>query len=193
MSLFKREENQNERTYKECLDLFNNSKDNEQDKNEHDDIIVLYKEIKNHYEKKIELNEININAERIRIERDLGKYSANYANIMMNLSIGLISGLFVLFFDKTDIFDAFKLTSVPAIIAEPLIILLKVVTFLIILYVILKSTNDKSVRINKNTSIIYNISLKVLDDIEKEINESQFRNSSSIDEVASTTEDAVNN
>lgn len=172
--LRKNKRNKDEDMYKDCLELFYKSKDDSDEKRDHDDILILYNEIEKYYKEKIKCSEINIKAEKIRLEQKIGKYANLYRSNTSNLFVGVIPGIFILFFDKLGIFDDIMLSSVSPELSRALAMSMKFVSFSIISGFLLKFSEEKNLSKDKNSLIINNIKLKVLNDIEKEVNEGNF-------------------
>lgn len=188
MLWLKKKNNNDENLYKECLSLFSETKLNATEKYDHDNIVKLIDEIKQFYKDKLDRKEISIQAERIRLEASIGKYSTNYSKNVTILLIGMLSALFVLFIDKIGVFNDTKIQNISSYLSEPVIMLIKVLSFLLIILYLMKLTGDKYTKIEKKLSIINNIRLQVLEDIEKEI---EIKNKEVIinNEVAATVQE----
>lgn len=183
----KKKNNNDENLYKECLSLFSETKLNTTEKYDHDNIVKLIDEIRKFYKDKLDRKEISIQAERIRLEASIGKYSTNYSKNVTSLFIGMLSALCVLFIDKIGVFNDTKIQNISSYLSGPVIILIKLLSFLLIILYLMKLTGDRYTKIEKKLSIINNIKLQVLEDIEKEI---EIKNKKEIinNEVAATVQ-----
>lgn len=141
--------------YKNCTDLYKKYIESKEKIDEYKEIEVLYHSIKDSYSEKIKNKEINIKIERIQLEKKLGKYNG----ILMNMNINLVFifvGAFIasIISEFTDTYINKGITII-------------VVSFLLILFFVYKYSS-KIILNDKNREFVYNISLIVLDELERE-------------------------
>ncbi|MCB2321269.1 hypothetical protein LGK98_10560 [Clostridium tagluense] len=160
----RKEKKEKLRESEECLKLFNETVGNKTEEDGYNDSLDLYKEIKKYYKVKIKQKDFIIRVERIRLETITGKYSSSLSNYMISLTIAIMAALLAVLIQSVGLFNI-NISVLP----EEINILLKIVTFLILLYVLINSLNDNISMKNKRESIINNIRLNVLIEIEKEI------------------------
>lgn len=113
-----------------------------------EDIRVFYEHIKKQY---MEMENLNINLEKIYLEKKLGLYNSKNINIYEKiLWIGFTAFISKLFVenDPTSNFISFF------------------IIFLAVLFIIF--TDRKEIRTNSNSILYYNICLKVLSELENE-------------------------
>ncbi|MBC2580612.1 hypothetical protein [Clostridium sp. DJ247] len=186
--MFWKKKKEEERFYRDCLDLYQEEiKDNVKNKNEHDDILELTKKIRDDYIERINNNELDIMSEKIRLEHSIGKYNTTFMGYSANLYIGIISGIFGFYFQRSGIFNnVIKIKGFSDSANQTIGVIANFITFMILIFVLTALMGDKSTRKSKKVSLINNIRLKVLEDIEKG---NSLKKNSSLDEVAATTDD----
>lgn len=135
---------------------FHNYINSETKKSEYDEYARLYSEINEYYRNKINAKEIDIKIERIQLEDNLGKYLGELPKFGANYIIALTCALLPMYLQVAGLFD--PKTN-------------KLLTALIVIGLIVFGVRSmaKSIDKDKPKDVIYNISLKVLDDIEKEL------------------------
>ncbi|EOU1478349.1 hypothetical protein [Clostridium perfringens] len=129
----------------------------------YDSMNELYNYIKEAYIKKISEGILNIEIERMRIERSLG----NHKNISEKLdvaNIGLVTGIMTV--SITAIFTWLEDSAKVKIIPWEMAILIIVMMFIIFIREAYKSNKNSGVY---EKDLVNYISLKVLDDIENEV------------------------
>lgn len=170
--------------YKDCLKQY--EEENKINiKKDHDDIVVLKEKIEKDYRIKIGNNEIDIMAEKIRIERSVGRYHTKLMESTTSLFISLIVSVSGLFIQSLGLFNNIKIKGLSDSVNDSLSNLGRVITFMIIIYFLTKSFIGKDSEKDKINSVVNNIKLKVLEQIEKD---SEKENLPAFDEVAVTKE-----
>lgn len=162
----------NSNTFIECDEHFNNIKKdlNKEDK-KLEDIANLYNNIKDYYIEKIKTNNNFIIYEKLRLEGELGKYTKNIFNLNLNMGVIILTVLVTLFLESTKVFDIINITQFHYVINIILNTIIRMSTFFILLFGCLYNLKDKNSEQEKNEEVLNNIRLKVLENIEKEIQE----------------------
>lgn len=174
--MFWNKKKEEEKFYKECLNLYEEDiKNNMKNKNDHDDILELTNNIKSNYIEKINRNELDIMAEKIRLEHNIGKYNTTYIGYITSFYIAITSGVVGLYFQSSGIFNISKIKGFSDSANDTIIAVTRFITFIIILLVLTVLMGDRDTKKNKKMSLINNISLKVIENIEKEINENKVK------------------
>ncbi|MDR3595043.1 hypothetical protein [Clostridium sp.] len=156
------------RFYKDCLEIYYEEiKDSIKNKNDHYDILKLKNKIKEDYIEKINKNELDIISEKIRLEHNVGKYITPYMNSIINFSVALFSGIFILYFQSSNIFDI-KINFLPQLVVSIITPIIRMLIFLGLIYYVSKIIVNKPDEKNKLILLINNISLKVIEEIERE-------------------------
>lgn len=165
--MFWNKKKKEERFYRECLEIYQEEiKDNIKNKNDQDDILELKNKIREDYIEKINKNELDIISEKIRLEHNVGKYITPYANSIINFSVALFSGIFILYFQNSNIFDI-KINFLPQLVVSIITPIIKMLIFLGLIWYVSKVIVNKPDEKNKKISLINNIRLKVLEEIER--------------------------
>ncbi len=168
--------------YKIYLDVYlEESSDNqlkEKEENNYKDIFKLVELIRKEYIEKIKNDKLDIIAEQIRLEHSIGRYSTPFINGSTSLFIAITVSITSLFFQSLGVFNNIDIKGLPTYISEPLSLLLKIITFTLLISYTVKLLDDNFSRKNRNTSVINNVRLKVLKEC--------IKDTKNIDEVAVT-------
>lgn len=178
--------------FKECSKAFEKETSMDTDDKKYQEARELYSEIRKYYLAKYKKDEYYLKVEKVRLEQQLGKYTSDIVNHNINLYIGIFSALVALLMESIGIFDVIKISAFSDDINSSLNNLLKVVTFLVILFSLIYSiTSDKTTKSQNEKVILGNIKLKVLEDIEKE-NELKSKKAVAYNDVAATVQNDEN-
>lgn len=150
--------------------------ENIQNKNDYDDIEECYKKIKTYYINKINAKQIDINIERIRLENSIGKYNGYYSSVYITMIISIFSATMVLIMQE--FLKSLKINNY-----------LGNAWFLMILFAIAAFSIGKEFKKDKTKDFTINLSIKVLDEIKREIIQ---RNSTTSDDIAATSVKELN-
>ncbi|WP_315112941.1 hypothetical protein [Clostridium intestinale] len=162
----------NENTFIKCAELFNYiEKDLNKEDKKLEDIANLYNNIKDYYIEKIKTNNNFIIYEKLRLEGELGKYTKNIFNINLNMGVIILTVLVTMFLESTKVFDIINITQFHYVINIILNTIIRMGTFFILLFGCLYNLKDKNSEQEKCEEVLNNIRLKVLKNIEKEIQE----------------------
>jgi hypothetical protein len=154
-----------------CQEMFDAEKNKSQDDLDFNSAKKLYVDLKKYYLEKIKQDDKFINIERIRLQQELGNYTRDFVNTNITFYITFLSALGALLLQDIGLFDKIKITSFTEEINSSLSLFLKIIAFFAILgYLTYQMNFDKSSKTEKRKTILNNIKLKVLEDIEKEIN-----------------------
>lgn len=176
--------------YKDCLKQYE-EENRDYIKKDHDDIVMLKDKIEKDYRVKIKNNEIDIAAEKIRLEEAIGKYNTKVMEFSANLLIAMLAGIFGAFIQSIGVFNFIPKIKWLSNSTNDLISNVgKVVIFVIMIYFLAKSFVGKDSKKDKINSVVNNIKLKVLEQIEKEMEKEKL---TAIDEVAVTKEECFSN
>jgi hypothetical protein len=168
--LFGRKNNDKDKSIIEaCESLFDIIKNSNEENKELENIKSLYNNIREYYIKKIDSDENFIIYEKIRLEKSLGKYTKNTLGITLNIGAIIFSVLVTLFIESMGIFDRVNISMFIEIVNVILNCLIKVGVFFFMIFVFTHTYVDKNVKKDRNEEILNNIRLKVLNDIEREI------------------------
>ncbi|WP_238906643.1 hypothetical protein [Clostridium sp. YIM B02506] len=172
----KKSEENKESAIEECERLFD--EEIKSDKNEYNEVKKdieqtrkLYENIKNYYYKKIKSDYRYLVFEKIRLERKLGKYNHKIIEFSVNYFIGIFSAVFALFLQSVNLFDVIKITVFSNDINSILNNMVKMITFFILLFGFMRMFDDKGSKEQQYINVLNNIKLKVIEEIEKEIEE----------------------
>lgn len=137
----------------------------------------LYEKVKFHYIEKIERGTIDIKIEKIRLESYMGKHLSMSMNFILYYFIAIFGGIFTVTIQEA--VKIFKYSS------PPINTIILFIVLAVIIYVV-----DKNVKKDKPKDVIAFVSLKVLEDIEKEyVVLKELENIRNHDEVAATLDD----
>ncbi|SMC19357.1 hypothetical protein SAMN02745134_00808 [Clostridium acidisoli DSM 12555] len=162
----------NKNIYDKVMDEFNSDNITEADKS-YSNIKKIYDEIKEFYKNKINNEEMNIKFEKIRIEEKLGKYSTDITEFGVSYFIVIFGNIF--YFMIQDIFQYWSFN-------RTINFALNFVTLAIFLVVTMKSIG-KDLKKESPKGLMLNISLKVLDELENEINEMNKLSSQKVEDT----------
>lgn len=155
--------------YKECCDYYylkNSNSINE--KNDYMELDELYSEIKKDYYNKLKRKEIKISVEKIRLESQMGKYISKLGDFSLNYYIAMVAVFMTLYLEKLNVFGGIIFKNIDKSVASILNSLAALAIFMLLIQFFV-CIMDKDIEKDKRESLINNIKLKVLEDIEKEI------------------------
>jgi hypothetical protein len=153
-----RKKKKRENLYEKYRLEFNDYINSQSKQTEYEQYNRIYDEIKKCYREKINSKEIDIKIERIQLEDNLGRYIGEFPKFGANYIIALTCALLPVYLQVSGIFDP-KINKV----------LMILVIFGFLAFGI--RSIAKSVDKDKPKGVVYNISLKVLDDLEAELKE----------------------
>ena len=150
--------------YEKIINKFNVDMENTKTIEQYDNINKAFTYIKTYYEAKNKNKEFSIKAEKIRIEDNIGIHASNIISFSMAYYIAIIGSLFYFMFEL--VINAFNKYNDEINVGLTIFFLLTILFFSS--YIIGESLKKEGLR-----NLRLNISLKVLDNIEKEIFEAQ--------------------
>jgi len=154
--------------YEELIKNFDDNSKSPYDK-DYNNVLKLYYHIKNYYKRKIVIGEIDIIIEKVRLEKNIGKYESS----LTNLNTTVITGLLCIFIQFIFIEGA-KLTRYNnSFVTFSLTVIMMYIFFSVI---------TKQSKKDKYNDLLNYISLKVLEELEKE----QSRDHMTLSEVAAS-------
>ncbi|MBM7869254.1 hypothetical protein JOC70_000723 [Clostridium pascui] len=161
----KRSKNNIENYYEKLKNEFT-SYTNEVSLKEYNDIEKIYNDIREYYKEKIKNKEINLSVEKIRLERSLGKHSGAGFSYSIAFIIAIAGGIFSSIIQQiikiVEMENNFKTSG----IVISIFVLLGV--YLYAIFALGKDLNKYKPR-----DVMLNISLKVIEELEKEMNENK--------------------
>lgn len=172
-----RKKKDKESDYVKILAEFNSDMCNIKTANQYYNIKKSYRYIKTYYENKIKNKDFDINIEKFRVERNLGIQPNKMLSFSIDYYVAFIGIIFYFIFQSLIVyFDKYS-KEIGMVIAS----------LLAILYLIARTIGKDIIR-DKPRNLMLNISLRVLEDLEKEITEVKFNKINQItqDEVAVT-------
>ena len=152
--------------YEKIINKFNVDMEDTKTIEQYDNINKAYMYIKIYYEKKNKDNKFSIKAEKIRIEENIGSNGSNIISFGMAYYIAIIGSLFYFMFEL--VITAFNKYSNEINVGLTIVFLLTMLFFSS--YIIGEGIKKEGLR-----NLRLNISLKVLENIEKEIDDEQIR------------------
>jgi hypothetical protein len=160
--------------YNNYLSEFTRFKDSVDKINEYDAIRKLYDEIFNFYKNKINDKRFDIKIEKLLLERRMGKYNSEKSKAGIAMVIGLFCALVPIYVQGfVELSTKYRA-------------LIYIGSVIMIFYTIYHEFG-KDVIEDKNKDVMYNVSLKVLADIEKEVSLGKLNSVN--EEVAVTLEE----
>lgn len=171
----KKKSGQKKSTIKNCEDVFNNEKisykkDDNEAKRDINEIRDLYINIKDYYYEIIKEDNNFIVYEKIRLEKNLGKYTKGMVDLNMNFFIAVFSAALTLLLDGLEPFESINISIYSTQVNNILNYVAKIVVFFVVIFGFLYNmANDKGTKLEKNITILNNIKLRAIDDIEKEL------------------------
>lgn len=160
MSVFSRKKDEAV-NYDKYLVEFSNFKDSIDRENEYKSMVKLYEETYNFYIRKIKEDNLNINAEKLLLERRIGKYNSEKSKANINIIVGVFCALVPIYIQGfIDLNQKYKaLITMGAVIVT---------------YISFMRDFGKDIINDKNKDVMYNVCLKTLNDIEKEFESQQL-------------------
>lgn len=152
--------------FKQCLNLFRINK-NEKGYIEASN---LYNEVKEYYKLKLRDENFNLVVEKIRLESIVGKFDNNIKNFSINYLNSFMFVIITLYLEGIKLFE-FQLKWFPNDnVNSILTIFSKGILFMLIIYITQKIIFSKGTKKERNDEVLNNVKLKVLEEIEKEMN-----------------------
>lgn len=168
--MFGRKKNDKDKSIIEaCESLFDIIKNSNEEDKELENIKSLYNNIREYYIKKIDSDENFIIYEKIRVEESLGEYTKNTLGINLNMFAIVFSVLATLCIESMGIFDKVNISIFIDLVNIILNSIIKVGIFVFMIFIYAHISVDKNTKKDRNKEILNNIRLKVLNDIEREI------------------------
>ena len=151
---------------------------------QYEEILNVYKDIKTYYKDCFKNDQIDIKIEKIRIEKAIGKHPNSGASFTMSYYVTIAGSIFYFMIQNIiSIFD--KYSKVLNVIGSSI--------FLLIMLYYVTTIVGKDLRKDKSRNLMLNISLQVLEDIEKEIDQCNNNTYYAEDEIAATVENEKDN
>ncbi|MBW9170764.1 hypothetical protein K2F43_06030 [Clostridium estertheticum] len=149
--------------YQKAISEFNSDMKSTKTTEQYDNINKIYKQIKKYYEAKRINEDFDMNIEKIRIQRNLGVHPNNFMSFGIACYIAIIGTIFYFMIQITiSYLDKYGNEIIKFGIS---------LFFLVLLFKTISSTFGKEIIKDKPRNLMMNISIKVLDDIEKEVAE----------------------
>ncbi|MBU3102237.1 MULTISPECIES: hypothetical protein [Clostridium] len=168
--------------YKKYVKKFEENKTDKKEKEDYEDIQILYNNIKSFYYTQIKSKQLKVNIEKVRLESETGKYLDPFNIQRIGLFIAICAVIFTLYLQGSNIFN-FHIKYFGDSVSNIINASLGAVTFIILICCMGKNLySDKDKKQNMQF-FINSIRLKVLDDIEKEIAEEQIRKKEEADKL----------
>ena len=151
----------NKNSYDKILKQFNQYNSAEELK-KYDELKSVYEEIRRFYEKKFNDNAIELKIEKIRIERNLGKQFGVSIGYIITFGISIMGAIISISIQETlkNISPHYWILNFIVIIS---------------LYFLIMSSIGKEAEKARPRDIMLNISLRVIEELEKEINENKMK------------------
>lgn len=147
----------------------------DKERSESGKIKCIHHEIKEYYKEQVSTKKIDIKIEKIRLEKLTGKYNSELVKYNISFYIALMCAIFPLYFQ-----ELFRTTK----FNNPVIILFILCSIIFVLIYFFSKESDK----DKPKSLMLNLSLKVLEELEEELKETD---DGVVDEVAITQDNKL--
>lgn len=156
MSLFKKKNADNNVNYNKYFEEFLRFKDSKDRENEYEAMSMLYTQVYEFYKYKIKYQQLDIISEKLVLERRSGRYTSEKSKNNLTILIGMALALVPIYIQGfSELNVRYK-----AIIS--------IVSVIGIFSMVVKDISKEIIR-DKNRDAMFNVCLKVLDDIEKEM------------------------